>query len=81
MRALLFAAYFLIAYYALRAVLRWLFQTPQSAAGDVASEGEMVLDPECRVYVLKERAVTRRIQGRVICFCSEDCAEAHAARS
>ena len=42
---------------------------------------EMVLDPECGAYVLKERAVTKVIRGSVLCFCSENCAAAHEARS
>lgn len=36
---------------------------------------DMVLDPECRTYVVKERAVTRRIKGTVHSFCSEACAQ------
>jgi YHS domain-containing protein len=35
---------------------------------------EMVQDPECRTYVLKDRAVVRRIRGSSIYFCSEACA-------
>jgi YHS domain-containing protein len=42
---------------------------------------DMVLDPECRTYILRDRAVTRRIGGSVFSFCSEACArryeEAH----
>ena len=34
----------------------------------------MVLDPGCRTYVVKDRAVTRRIRGSVHSFCSEACA-------
>lgn len=84
MRTILLAVYVLIAYYAVRAVLRRLLQTPPRPAGPGAAEsakGEMVLDPECRVYVLKKHAVTRRIQGSILYFCNEDCAAAHAARS
>ena len=36
---------------------------------------EMVQDPECLTYVLKDRAVTRRIRGALTHFCSEACAE------
>ncbi len=36
---------------------------------------EMVLDPECRTYVVKDRAVTRRLHGKLLSFCSETCAE------
>jgi uncharacterized protein len=36
---------------------------------------EMVQDPECRTYVVKDRALTRRVQGKLTSFCSEACAE------
>jgi YHS domain-containing protein len=42
---------------------------------------EMVLDPQCRTYVIKDRATTRRIKGDLIYFCSEDCASKHEAQS
>ena len=77
MRAILFAVYILFVYYAIRAVIHWLRQSPPRPG---AAPGEMVIDPECRVYVLRERAVTRHIRGRILCFCSEDCAATHAAR-
>jgi len=35
---------------------------------------EMVLDPECRTYVVKDRAVTRSIRGALVHFCSDACA-------
>jgi YHS domain-containing protein len=35
---------------------------------------EMVLDPECHTYVVKDRAVTRRIRGTLTHFCSDACA-------
>jgi len=35
---------------------------------------EMVLDPECHTYVVKDRALTRRIRGTLTHFCSEACA-------
>ncbi len=35
---------------------------------------EMVQDPECRTYVVKERALTRMVGGKRFYFCSDDCA-------
>lgn len=83
MRTVLIAVYAVAAYYALRAVLRWLLKTPprmdrREAGGP--PDGEMVLDPECGAYVLKDRAVTRIVRGSVLCFCSEVCAAAHEDR-
>jgi uncharacterized protein len=38
---------------------------------------EMVQDPQCRTYVVKNRAVARRIDGTTAYFCSEACADAY----
>jgi YHS domain-containing protein len=72
----------MLVYSAIKTVLR--------AAGRAYHEGErraqvhgaeMVLDPQCRTYVIKDRATARRIKGNVVYFCSEDCANKHEAQS
>jgi YHS domain-containing protein len=35
---------------------------------------DLVLDPQCRTYVIKDRAVTRQVHGKPFFFCSEACA-------
>jgi YHS domain-containing protein len=35
----------------------------------------MVQDPQCRTYVVKDRALIRRIGGRTVYFCSAACAD------
>jgi YHS domain-containing protein len=81
-RALLIFFLAMLAYSVIKSVLR--------AAGRAAHDGErkaklhgaeMVLDPQCRTYVIKDRAVARRIKGSLIYFCSEDCANKHEAQS
>ena len=76
-RLLLFVAFLVMVYYVLKTVLR-------GAVRGYHDEGrqrtrlmgeDMVLDPECRTYVLKERAITRRIDGELRSFCSEACAK------
>jgi hypothetical protein len=70
-----------IVYYAVKSVIR-------SAIGAYTKDerksrlpgDEMVLDPECRTYVVKRRAVTRRISNNLCYFCSEDCAKKYAER-
>jgi hypothetical protein len=83
MRALLLAVYAFIAWALARAVLRWLLQSPpkpQRRDAGLPPDADMVRDPECGVYILKERAVTKVIRGSVLCFCSEDCAAKNEAR-
>ena len=76
-RSLLIFIVFIVIYYALKTVIRSALKayhgedsTPARLKGE-----EMVLDPECRTYVLKDRATTRRIQGTLYSFCSEACAQ------
>ncbi|MBI4773121.1 MAG: YHS domain-containing protein [Deltaproteobacteria bacterium] len=38
-------------------------------------EDEMVKDPQCGVYLPKREAVTAKVGGKKIYFCSEDCKE------
>jgi len=42
---------------------------------------EIVLDPECRTYVVKDRAVTRNIRGTISYFCSDTCARHYEDRN
>ncbi|OGW34832.1 MAG: hypothetical protein A2010_01040 [Nitrospirae bacterium GWD2_57_9] len=76
-RSLIFFIAIILVYYAVKTVIRSAFSAytgersrPRSLKGE-----EMILDPECRTYVIKERAVTRRIGRTVHSFCSEACAD------
>jgi len=64
--------------------VRILFHSALRAAGrggDAASGSgrltgaEMVQDPQCRTFIVKERAVVRRIGGEQVHFCSAACAD------
>ena len=78
-RNLLVLIIILIIYRAIKTVIQSAFQaytaderdnTPAQLKGE-----DMVLDPECRTYVVKDRALTKRIHGEVFSFCSDACAE------
>jgi uncharacterized protein len=76
-RVLLLVAFLSLLYYALKTVLRAAvrgYQGEDNRRTRLMGE-DMVLDPECRTYVLKERAITRRIGGENHSFCSEACAK------
>ena len=82
-RGILVFIFILLVYYSLKTLVR-------SALKGYYSEGEkrrqlkgedMVLDPQCRTYVLKERAVARRVRGKLAYFCSEACAQKFAEQN
>ncbi len=76
-RSILVFIFILLIYYVLKALVRFAVKGYYSEGEKrVQLKGEdMVLDPQCRTYVLKERAVARRIHGRPAYFCSEACAQ------
>jgi YHS domain-containing protein len=82
MRGLLIFIALVLAYYALKSIFRSALSSyhEQTPRGQIKGE-DMVLDPQCRTYVIKDRAITRRINGANYSFCSEACAskyeEAH----
>ncbi len=76
-RGLLFLLVIFVIYSAIKTVVRSAFKAyheDDRHRGRQIMGDEMVLDPECRTYVVKDRAVTRRIQGALTHFCSDDCA-------
>jgi YHS domain-containing protein len=78
-RNLLIFIVIIIVYYSLKTVLRSALKAyheeePNAPAARLKGE-EMVLDPECRTYVIKDRALTRHFQGKLHSFCSEACAQ------
>jgi len=74
----------LMVYYALKSVVRsavrGYYSDERRSSTDLPGE-EMVQDPECRTYVVKSRAVTRRINGKLCLFCSETCAKQHVDKN
>jgi YHS domain-containing protein len=76
-RGLLFFLVIFVIYSAIKTVVRSAvnaYHEDEQRRGKRIMGDEMVLDPECRTYVVKDRAVTRRIQGTLTHFCSDDCA-------
>ncbi len=70
-------------YYALKTVLhsaQKAYREEHDAPARLKGE-EMVLDPECRTYVIKGRAVTRRLGGKLYSFCSEACAQRYEEKN
>ncbi len=76
-RNLLIFIVIIVVYYALKTVLRSALRAyyQEDNAPSRLKGKEMVLDPECRTYVIKDRALTRRLGGKSYFFCSEACAQ------
>lgn len=75
MRGLLFFIAIIFIYYVLKTIIRSALRSYSEEGARKQVKGEdMVLCPECRTYVVKDRAVMRRIGGSGHAFCSEACA-------
>ncbi len=80
MRALLYVILIFFLYHAVKTVIRSAVSAYGEGEGtarrpDRIPGAEMVQDPLCRTYVVKDRAVTRRISGSTVHFCSDACAD------
>lgn len=74
-----FVAYF--AYQLFKMIARKLF--PSNFSDQAGSEGpntELIQDPQCGTYFLKQRGVIATVQGRRLHFCSEKCRDSYLAR-
>lgn len=79
MRAILFLLLLMVVYQAVKVVFRSAgdaYRRDDDRSSRIPGE-EMVQDPQCRTFVVKGRAVARRIGGRTTYFCSESCADAY----
>ncbi|MGO9373302.1 MAG: hypothetical protein ACLQBD_14500 [Syntrophobacteraceae bacterium] len=67
-----------IAYFLVKKIGKELFST-SSARNDkpAASETELIRDPECGAYFMKQKGVKGVVEGKVIYFCSEQCYVMH----
>jgi len=79
-RGLLILIVLFVAFSLLKSVFRLLFRAPDSIHGKDERGEEMVLDPQCRTYVVRSRAITRRVNGTLCSFCSESCAREYESK-
>lgn len=81
-RAILLVVLLALLYQSIKIVLRTATRASRDKSGPTRLPGEeMVLDPECRTYVVRERAVVRNVRGTTQYYCSEECARKHGSRA
>lgn len=75
-RAFLVFVLFLLVYHAIKTLFRSAVDAYGRPEDSRRLPGEeMVLDPQCRTYIVKDRSVARRINGATVYFCSAECAD------
>jgi YHS domain-containing protein len=77
----------LLVFLFLRSILKNLFGSARRAAAPqatprdpmVVSGGELKKDPVCGTYVSTALAVTRKVNGELVHFCSKECRDKYRA--
>jgi hypothetical protein len=82
-RVLLYALLFYLGYLALKSMGRRFFGdgghgTPEESSHD--DDAELIKDPQCGAYFLKQRGIAARIGDKVVYFCSETCRDEYIRR-
>lgn len=70
--------YAILIYLAYRILRPWVISLIGSSkedhhASSSLEEAELIRDPQCGTYFLRQRGVEAKIGGRSVYFCSEDC--------
>jgi YHS domain-containing protein len=71
-RFILFLLLFVVSYYVFTYFVRKIFFS-HKATNSKADPEELVQDPYCHTYIPQRSAVRKKIGGRVLYFCSEEC--------
>ena len=73
--------YSLFAYLVYRIARSWLRSLsgpgPQDSDETSQQEAELIQDPQCGTYFLKQRGVTAQVGGQTLYFCSKTCRDAY----
>jgi YHS domain-containing protein len=80
-RAIILVVLIIVLYQAVKTVFRAANRAYHRDEGSPRLPGqEMVQDPQCRTYIVKDRAVARRSEGMTVYFCSKACADKYEKR-
>ena len=71
-RTVLYILFFFVFYYLVRLLLKILFG-PRRGIETEAEPEELVQDPYCLTYLSKRVAVKKRVSGKDVYFCREEC--------
>lgn len=81
-RFFVFAVLAWIAYFLVKKIGRDFF-TPTSHQGGPAqppSDADLIQDPQCGAYFLKQKGIKGVVDGKVMHFCSEQCYDRYLKR-
>ena len=83
-RFFVYALLLWLAYFLVKKFTRSLFGpsvADDRKPGAVPSDADLIQDPQCGKYFLKQRGVKGVVEGKVLHFCSEECYDKYVKRS
>ncbi|MHC1726354.1 MAG: hypothetical protein AB9866_10155 [Syntrophobacteraceae bacterium] len=75
-RFLLYAILLWVAYFLVKTIAKSLFapaEQDRNTPGTPSIDADLVRDPECGIYFLRQKGVKGIVEGKVLHFCSEEC--------
>ncbi len=71
-----------IAYFLVKRIGKALFapSSPNGQPPGAVSEAELIQDPQCGAYFMKQKGVKGVVDGKVVHFCSEQCYDSYLKR-
>jgi YHS domain-containing protein len=77
-RIFLYLLFFYVFFYVVKLLLKILFG-PRRGIGTDAEPEELVQDPYCLTYISKRVALKKRVSGKDVYFCREECLRKYLA--
>ena len=78
MRLLVILVLLFVLYLVVKVLIGFAYLSSQQRKRQERLGEEMVRDPVCEVYIPKASAVAKNLDGRIVYFCSQECADAYA---
>lgn len=69
-----------IAYFLVKRAAKAFFEPQNNQHAGPPSDTEMIQDPQCGAYFLKQKGVRGVVNGKVMHFCSEQCYDKYIRR-
>ncbi len=79
-RLLLYLFLILIGYVLFKKITKSLIGPSDPEPKGPVADAELIQDPQCGTYFLKQRGVKGVVDGKVLHFCSEECYEKYLKR-
>lgn len=82
-RLIFYIALMVLGYFLIKKIMKSLFgpsEPKEKEPPTLSADAELIQDPNCGKYFMKQQGVKGIVDGKVIRFCSEECYEKYLKR-